>query len=387
MIAIDEALERLIALAPAIAIADVPLPDAAGRWLAHDVAARRTQPAADLSAMDGYAVRFADLGRSLALVGESAAGRPFRGTLTPGQAVRIFTGAELPAGADTILVQEDATRDGNSVRMTGDGPGSIGRHVRRAGLDFRAGETILAAGTRIGAAQIGLAALAGHATLPVRRAIRVAIAATGDELAAVGSDTGLPESNSPMVAAALRDLPVAIAMAGILPDDTDAIAAMLRSSDADLIVTTGGASVGDHDRIRPAVEAAGGTIDFWKVAMRPGKPMLAARLGERLLVGLPGNPVAAFVTSYRFLRPLVAAMAGGSLAFAPRPMPLGAALPANDRRADHVRAVIRDGWVFPAAVQDSSMLRTLAASDCLILRAPHAPPALIGDSVEILDIA
>jgi molybdopterin molybdotransferase len=378
MIAIDEALERLIALAPPIAVADVPLLDAAGRWLARDVAARRTQPVADLSAMDGYAVRFADLDRPLAVAGESAAGRPFAGTLMSGQAVRIFTGAELPAGADTVLVQEDATRDGDTVRMTGDGPGVVGRHVRRAGLDFRAGEAILATGARIGPAQIGLA---------VRRTIRVAIAATGDELTAVGSDTGLPESNSPMVAAALRDLPVSIAMAGILPDDTHAIAAMLRSSDADLIVTTGGASVGDHDRIRPAVEAAGGAIDFWKVAMRPGKPMLAARLGNRLLVGLPGNPVAAFVTSYRFLRPLVAAMAGGSLAFAPRPMPLGAPLAANDRRADHVRAVIRDGRVFPAPVQDSSMLRTLAASDCLILRAPHAPAAAIGDSVEILDIA
>lgn len=387
MIAIDEALTRLIALAPPIATEQAALSAAAGRWLAADVAALRTQPAADLSAMDGYAVRLADLDDRLTLIGESAAGKPFAGSLAPGQAVRIFTGAAVPAGADTILVQEDAAREGESVRKTGSGPGAVGRHIRRAGLDFMIGDTVLARGTWLGAAHIGVAALAGHVALPVHRPIRITIAATGDELAAIGTGTGLPESNTPMIAAALRDLPVELSFPGILPDDTKAIASMLRSSDADLIVTTGGASVGDHDRIRPAIEEAGGSIDFWKVAMRPGKPMLAARIGERLLMGLPGNPVAAFVTTYRFLRPLIAAMSGGHLAFAPRVMTLGAPLPANDHRADHIRAVIRDGRVFAAPFQDSSMLRTLAASDCLILREPAAPAAATGDSVQILDIA
>ncbi|TKD50127.1 molybdopterin molybdotransferase MoeA [Sphingomonas baiyangensis] len=385
MIAIDEALARLIALAPPIAREEAPLARAAGRWLADDVMALRTQPAHDLSAMDGYALRFADLDASLTVIGESAAGRPFPGRVEPGQAVRIFTGAAVPAGADTVLVQEEAAIDGTVLRLAGEGPGRAGRHIRRAGLDFHAGDTIVRTGERIGAARIGLAALAGLATLPVRRPVRVALFGTGDEIGA-GPDA-LPDSNTPMLAAALRDLPVEIVARAVLPDDLHAIAAALGDTPADLIVTTGGASVGDHDLVRPAIEAAGGRIDFWKIAMRPGKPMLAGRIGDAMIVGLPGNPVAAFVTTHRFVRPLLAAMSGGSLALSPRRLPLGAPLPANDRRADHLRGVIRDDRVFPAPTQDSSMLATLAASDCLILRAPFAPTAPAGESVEILDLA
>lgn len=389
MISLDDALARLCALAPPIAAETVPLAQAAGRWLAEPIAAKRTQPMRDLSAMDGYALRFADLPGPIAVIGESAAGRGFAGDIAHGQAVRIFTGAPLPAGADTILVQEEASRDGDVLTLAGEGPGSVGRHIRRAGLDFSTGEALLAAGDRLTPPALALAAVAGHAALPVRRPIRVAIAATGDELVPPGQPVpadSLPESNSILVAAMLAGLPVTIEQLGILPDDRDAIEATFAAVDADLLITTGGASVGDHDLVRPALQAAGGEIDFWRIAMRPGKPMLAGRLRDTLVIGLPGNPVAAFVTTLRFVKPLVVAMSGGSLPLATRLLPLAGPLPANDHRADHLRATIQGGMVHSAGRQDSSMLRTLAHSDCMILRSPHAPAAQPGDSVEVLMI-
>ncbi|MDF7777931.1 molybdopterin molybdotransferase MoeA, partial [Sphingomonas sp. AOB5] len=231
----------------------------------------------------------------------------------------------------------------------------------------------------------------GHAALPVRRKPRIAIAATGDELVAPGEALGpdqLPETNRMMLAAQLADMAVEIIDLGILPDRADALEAAFRTVDADLLVTTGGASVGDHDLVRPALEAAGATIDFWRIALRPGKPMMAGRLGDAVVIGLPGNPVSAFVTTQLFVRPLVAHLAGSTSPFpATRSATLGEPLPANGDRTDYMRAALRDGAVFAAAIQDSSMLRTLARANCLILRHPHAPPANIGDSVEILDIA
>lgn len=341
--------------------------------------------------MDGYAVRFADLPGPLTVVGESAAGRPFAGTIGPGEAARIFTGAVMPEGADTVVVQEEAARDGDKLRLNGKGPGHAGRNVRPRGLDFTQGDILIARGERLSPARIALAAAAGHATLSVGRKLRVAVVASGDELVAPGGPVGvgqLPESNGVMLAAMLGDLPVEVTDLGILPDDLDVMTTCFASVNADILVTSGGASVGDHDLVRPALEAAGGSIDFWRIAMRPGKPMMAGRLGNAVVLGLPGNPVSAFVTATLFLKPLIAAMAG-----ARDPLPqrhsaiLGEALPANDRREDYLRAEWRDGWVVAAPRQDSSMLQTLARADCLLVRPANAPAAAEGDSVEILTLA
>ncbi|MBY0284554.1 MAG: molybdopterin molybdotransferase MoeA [Sphingomonas sp.] len=391
LLPVTEAQERLFALAPRVNAERVPLGAAAGRWLADDVVANRTQPSADLSAMDGYAVRFADLPAPLTVVGESAAGRPFAGTIGPGEAVRIFTGAVMPAGADTVMVQEEAARDGDQLRLDGEGPGRAGRNVRPRGLDFTQGDILIARGERLTPARIALAAAAGHGTLAVARKLRVAVVASGDELVAPGTPVGagqLPESNGVMLAAMLAELPVEVIDLGILPDELEVMTACFAAIDADILVTSGGASVGDHDLVRPALTAAGGTIDFWRIAMRPGKPMMAGRRGNAVVLGLPGNPVSAFVTATLFLKPLIAAMAGATN---PRPAArsatLGAGLPANDHREDYLRAENRDGRVFAASRQDSSMLQTLARADCLIVRAAGAPEAKAGDSVQILTLA
>lgn len=388
LLPVAAAQQRLFALAPALAAETASLNLAAGRWAAAPVTASRTQPEQPLSAMDGYAIRFADLPGPWDVIGESAAGRPFAGTTGAHQAVRIFTGAALPEGADTVLVQEEARREGHRLHLDGEGPLRMASNVRAAGLDFTAGETLIAPGERLTPARIALAAVAGHATLPVHRRARIAIAATGDELRAPGTSLApgqLPESNGAMLAAMLAGLPVEIVDLGILPDRLDALTAAFARVSADILVTTGGASVGDHDLVRPALLAVGAQIDFWKVAVRPGKPMMAGTLGETVVLGLPGNPVSAFVTSQLFLLPLIAQMSGAA-----EPLPVSRAatlaepLPANGPRADYLRAAHRGERVVAAAIQDSSMLRTLARADCLIVRAPHAPPAQTGDSVEIL---
>jgi len=326
------------------------------------------------------------------VIGESAAGRAFNGSIGPGEAARIFTGAAMPAGADSVLVQEEAVREGDALSLAGEGPPRRGGSVRRKGLDFDRGAALIATGTRLTPAAIALAATGGHGALTVNRRLRIAILATGDELIAPGTASddplALPEGNSAMLAAMLADLPADVTVAGIIPDRLDALVAAFSAASADIIVTIGGASVGDHDLVRPALEAAGGTVDFWRIAIRPGKPMLAGRLGEAMVLGLPGNPVSAFVTATLFLRPLIAAMAGAA---DPLPRTLRAELadplPANDHRQDYLRATLVDGRVSAAALQDSSMLATLARATCLIIRPPQAPAAAIDDTVDILPLA
>lgn len=391
LLPIADAQARLLALADRTPVERVRLAEAIGRWAAEPVVARRTQPETDLSAMDGYALRFADLPGPWTVIGESAAGAGFSGSVTPGAAVRIFTGAPMPPGADTVLIQEEAAREGDRLMLAGEGPAYPGRNTRRRGLDFAEGETLIATGERLTPARIALAAIGGHATIPVHRKLRVAIAATGDELVAPGAAIGpaqLPESNRTMLAAQFADLPVEIVDLGILPDDLDALTRTFADVKADLLVTSGGASVGDHDLVRPALEAAGATIDFWRIALRPGKPMMAGRRGDMVVLGLPGNPVSVFVTALLFAKPLIAHRSGAADPFPPlRAAMLGEPLPANGPRTDYLRAAVIDGRVHASAIQDSSMLRTLARSTCLIVRAPHAPAANISDSVEILDIA
>ncbi len=391
LLPIPEAQARLFALAAPLSVENVSLAHAIGRWAAEDVHARRTQPAATLSAMDGYAIRFADLPGPWTLIGESAAGRPFAGMIDAGECARIFTGAALPHGADTVLVQEEAAREGGRVLLAGEGPLALARNTRRQGLDFTEGDRLIARGERLTAARLALAATGAHGALAVARRVRVALAATGDELVPPGSAIdalSLPESNTTMLRALLTDLPVDVVDLGILPDRLDALRDAFAGADVDVLVTTGGASVGDHDLVRPALEAAGGSLDFWRVALRPGKPMLAGRLGDATVVGLPGNPVSVFVTTLLFLKPLIA-----HLSHAADPLPrttratLGEPLAANGGRQDYVRAELRDGLVFSTGLQDSSMLRALARADCLIVRPAEAPIAEAGDSAEVLMVA
>ncbi|HEU0067311.1 MAG TPA: gephyrin-like molybdotransferase Glp [Sphingomonas sp.] len=391
LIPVAEAQMRLFAMSPPLPGEAVPLRAAGGRWAREDVAARRTQPIADLSAMDGYAIRFADMPGPWVVIGESAAGRPFDTAVRKGEATRIFTGAAMPAGADTVLIQEEAGREGGALMLTGEGPSHQGRNVRRRGLDFTQGDRLIEAGEQLTPARIAVAATGGLATLPVARRARVAIVATGDELVAPGdplSGAQLPESNGAMLAAMLADLPVDVIDLGILPDSLPVLRDAFAQVRCDLLVTTGGASVGDHDLVRPALEAAGGAIDFWRIALRPGKPMMAGRLADATVLGLPGNPVSAFVTAILFVRPVIAHLCG-----ARDPLPLtttarlGEDLAENGGRTDYLRAILRDGCVYAAAIQDSSMLLTLARANCLIVRAAGAPRAQTGDSAEILMIA
>ncbi len=391
MITPDDALARLLALAEPVDRETLPLDKAAGRWAAVAISALRTQPAHDLSAMDGYAIRYADMPGPWRVIGESAAGSPSAGSIGRGQAMRIFTGAMLPGGADSIIIQEDVTREGEMLILTGDGPAQQGAHVRRAGSDFIRGQRLIEPGDALTPARIGLAAIGGHAALPARRRIRIALVSTGDELVPVGAEpvTGmLPASNAVMLAAMLGTLPVDLTDVGIVPDNRAAQAAMFRRVvDHDIVVTTGGVSVGDHDLVRPALIDAGAAIDFWKIAMRPGKPLMAGRLGNAVALGLPGNPVSAFVTATLFLKPLIAHMSGAK---APAPALLAATLaddlPATGVRTDYVRARWRDGAIAPLT-GDSGMLFPLADATALIVRPANSGPARTGDKVMIILLA
>ena len=389
---VREAQDRVLALARLVREEIVPLLDAVGRFAAQPVEALRTQPAANLSAMDGYAIRFAERPGPWRVVGESAAGAGLDRALGPGEAARIFTGAPVPGGADTVLVQEEAGRDGGTLTMTGEGPSHHGAHVRLTGSDFQTGDVLIPVGAALSPARIALAAVGGHGALAVRRRVRVALISTGDELVPPGAPVEgvrLPSSNAPMLAAILAGLPVDVVDHGIVRDDLPALMEMLtRATDADIIVTTGGASVGDRDLVRPALEAAGAEVDFWKIAMKPGKPVMAGRLGEAIFLGLPGNPVSAFVTTILFLLPLVRALLGSN---APlplfRPATLGAPLPGTGARAEYLRGRWQDGRVVHLRGQDSSALADLADATLLIARPPYAPALATGDDVEILPIA
>jgi molybdopterin molybdotransferase len=390
MIELAEAQARLFALREPVEAEDVPLVRAMGRWAAADVVALRTQPARDLSAMDGYAIRAADAPGPWRVIGESAAGRLFAGSVGAGEAVRIFTGAVVPEGADCVLIQENATRDGDVLTLTAEAP-LAGKHVRRAGSDFGEDEVLIVRGAAIIPARIALAAMGGHSTIRVGRKLQVAIVSTGDELVPPGQPTSvdqIPSSNGPMLAAMLAEMPVDVDDRGIVRDDVAVLAAEFSAcAGADIIVSIGGASVGDHDLVRPALEAAGANLDFWKIAMRPGKPVMAGTLGSSVVLGLPGNPVSAFVTALLLLKPLIARLGGAS-----DPLPqriearLGAPLPANGNRLDHVRGILTGSVVVPTGINDSSMLSALSSSNILIIRDRNSPEASIGDPVTCLSL-
>jgi molybdopterin molybdotransferase len=394
MLSVEEARARILGALEPVGAETVALSEAWNRVLAAPVRARLTQPPADVSAMDGYAVRAADAteGASLTVIGAAPAGHPFKGEVGPEQAVRIFTGGVVPAGADAILLQEDARGDGGSL-VVGETV-RPGRWIRRAGLDFREGEELLPAGRRLTARDVGLAAAGNHPWLSVHRAPRIGILATGDEISLPGDPVapgGIVSSNAHALAALVRTAGGVPLVLPIARDDVSAIATAARAAKGcDLLVTAGGASVGEHDLVQRALGPEGFALDFWKIAMRPGKPLIWGQLGETPLLGLPGNPVSSLVCGIVFLWPAITALAGRPGLVPPlRPALLGAPLAENDRRADYLRATLSadaaGDWVatpFPA--QDSSMLKTMARADALLLRQPHAPALEAGAAVEVI---
>lgn len=389
MIQVAEAQARLLSLAAPLPLQTLPLEHAINRYLVENVIAKRTQPAADLSAMDGYAIRFGDLPGPFTLVGESAAGSPFADAVGYQQAVRIFTGAHVPAAADTILVQEDARVEGSAIILDGDGPNIIGKHIRRQGSDFVQGDLLVRTGTHLQAGAIAAAAMAGFGTISVGGTPKVKIIGTGDELIPPGKacdPTNIPSSNNIMLHTLLKSLPCTISDAGIVRDNLKlTTAAFNDAADYDVIVTSGGASVGDHDVVQDALMAAGAELDFWRVAMRPGKPLMAARIGKTVVLGLPGNPSSAFVTAILFLLPLVRHFAGSR---SPYPVhglaPVTIDIPAGDDRTEYMRARLESGRITPFGKQDSGMLAPLVDANALIVRHVGAPRLAAGELVPYL---
>lgn len=397
---VAEALARVLAGAEPLPAEPAPLMKAYGRVLAADVAALRTQPPADVSAMDGYAVRSADVADvpvKLKVVGEVAAGHPFEGTVGAGEAARIFTGGVLPPGADAVVIQEHTTRQGDTVVVATST--SKGRNVRVEGLDFKRGAVLLAKGRRLSDRDVALAAAMNHPSLPVHRRAKVAVLATGDELVMPGETPGFGEivySNGYATMALACREGCDIVDLGIVPDRlTETAAAVRRGRDieADILVTSGGASVGDYDLVQKALASEGLALSFWKVALRPGRPMMHGRLGAMHVLGLPGNPASAYVCGVLFLAPLIRRLAGRrDVEPVLDTARLGCALPQNDERADYLRATLapgRDGVpvATPAPAQDSSMLSPLAYADCLLVRAPYAAAADAGDICSIIRLA
>lgn len=382
LISVPEALAEIIARRKPLSREWLGLTECAGRTLAQDVKARTTLPPADVSAMDGYAVRLTDVKQAetrLHVIGEAPAGTPFSGSVGQGETVRIFTGAVMPAGADHIVIQEDTSRDDDYVTIHSAHTDIC--HVRKGGIDFKSGETVLTSGIRLGPAEIAVAAAANLGRLPVFARPKVALLACGDELRAPGSELKAGQiinSNAHALRALLRSWGAMPMDLGILPDDPLRIREAIRNvTDADIIVPIGGASVGDHDHMRQAFADESATLLFEKIAVKPGKPTWLATLGEQSVLGLPGNPASAYVCAHLFLRPLLGTAddAGVHIAQA------GCDLPANGPRETYLRAVLEDGQVVPVPQQDSSLLTPFLTANCLLKRDPHARACKRGEAV------
>lgn len=396
LLPVADALARIIDSASPNSDETVSLHEANGRVLSRPLAALRTHPPFDASAMDGYAVRADDVASvpvNLEVVGTAAAGAGHSGAILAGQATRIFTGAPLPAGADTIVIQENTTRRSEStVEILQSSP--RGKHIRKRGLDFAEGDILLEAGRVMDAAALSLAAAGNHPAISVWKQPLVALIATGDELLPPGSNPGpdqIISSNAFGVASIVSNAGGRVLDLGIAKDDEAAISSLVEdaiSARADVIVTLGGASVGDHDLVNRVLSNLGLDLSFWKIAMRPGKPLMFGRLEQTRCLGLPGNPVSSLVCSHLFLKPLVRALAGLPPANDVKSAVLESAMPSNDERQDYVRARVeeRNGVLFahPFTVQDSSMLRTMAQANAAIIRGPRASEAQAGDPCNVL---
>ncbi len=389
---VADALARLLRDVALTATETVPLREAGSRILAEDIAAGRSQPPFDASAMDGYAVRAADAhqGATLSVIGQSRAGQRFSGTIGDGQAVRIFTGAPVPEGADAILIQENATPSGDRISV--EKSVTQGQFIRPEGLDFKAGDKLMSAGLELSARTIALAASMNQPRLVVRRKPRVAVLATGDELVPPGQTPGddqIISSNGVGISSLVETVGGVANDLGIAADTLPAIeGAIPDPEETDILVIIGGASVGDHDLVQEALTQRGMTLDFWRIAMRPGKPLMVGNLRTMKVLGLPGNPVSALVCGHIFLKPLIRKMLGAAFKQPEITASLTASLPENDERQDYIRAIVeRDETGYratPFSRQDSSMLATLASSNGLIIRPPHAPALPVGADVQAL---
>ncbi len=395
--AVEDAIATILAGAEPLPEEAVGLDLAYRRILARDLAALRTQPPQAMSAMDGYAVRATDAthaGVRLKVTGEVAAGRPFDRPIAAGQAIRIFTGGVIPDGADAVIIQEDTIAHGAEITITE--PAVAGRHIRVAGVDFRAGDLLLRAGIRLNERHLALAAAMNYAQLPVRCRPKVAILATGDELVMPGGNPGPGQivcSNAYALRALAHDEGAQTIDLGIAPDTIEATAQGIRrarDAGAHILMTTGGASVGDHDLVKRSLESEGVTMAFWRIAMRPGKPMMHGRLGAMRVIGLPGNPVSAYVCGFLFVVPLIRKLLGQSVVrHRIESARLGRDVAANDEREDYLRARLErreDGTLIATPVdhQDSSLLANLAVARALVVRRPLAPPAKAGEACDIL---
>jgi molybdopterin molybdotransferase len=397
--AVAEALQRVLADARPMPLETVPLSDALGRVLAEDLTALRTQPPAAVSAMDGYAVRAADVAQApveLKLIGEVAAGHPFDGEVKTGETARIFTGGVIPKGADTVVIQEIAAREGDTV--TFQKPTAKGRNVRDQGIDFTQGQTLLRKGRRLTDRDLMLAAAMNYPKLSVHRRPKVTVLGTGDELVAPGATPAPGEivySNGFALLALARNEGAEVSDLGIARDNVEDIAAVVRRArdgGADILLTSGGASVGEHDLVQRALATEGLDLSFWRVALRPGRPMMHGRLGPMQVLGVPGNPVSSYVCAFLFLVPLIRRLSGRTdVEHHPLPARLGRDLPVNDERADYLRATLSEGPDGPIATplpaQDSSLMAPLAKADCLLIREPNAPAAGSGSRCVILKLA
>ncbi len=395
---VAEALQRVLADAKPLPGETVFLNETLGRVLTKDVTALRTQPPAAVSAMDGYAVRASDVATApvtLKVIGEVAAGHPFAKQVARGQAVRIFTGGVMPTGSDTVVIQELATSAGDSVTI--EKPTSKGRNVRAQGIDFARDQVLLHKGHRLTDRDLMLAAAMNHPSLSVHRRPKVAVLGTGDELVAPGSEPGPGEivySNGFALTALAHNEGAEVHDLGIARDSiADIVSAVRRARNwnADILLTSGGASVGEHDLVQRALAAEGLDLSFWRVALRPGRPMMHGRLGGMQVLGVPGNPVSSFVCAFLFLVPLIRRLAGRQdIERIPQAARLGRDLPANDERTDYLRATLVAGTDGPVATplpdQDSSLMAPLAKADCLVIREPHAAAAAKGSDCVILKL-
>ncbi|MBI1204344.1 MAG: molybdopterin molybdenumtransferase MoeA [Rhodopseudomonas sp.] len=396
---VAEALARVLADARPLPSENIVLPQGRGRVLSQSLSAQRTQPPDAVSAMDGYAVRADDVANApvtLSLIGEVAAGHPFDGVVGQGQTARIFTGGLMPNGADTVVIQEHTARDGDRITVVK--PTAKDRNVRAKGIDFSQGDTLLAQGRLLTDRDLMLAAAMNYPSLPVTRRPKVAILGTGDELIMPGKALKPGEivySNGFALTALAQSEGADVIDLGIARDKLDDIVVRVRRAreeGCDILVTSGGASVGDHDLVQRALAAEGLDLSFWRVALRPGRPMMHGRLDRMHVLGLPGNPVSSYVCAFLFLVPLIRTLSGRSdIDHQLEPALLGRDLPENDERADYLRATVErgpDGLVAtPVLNQDSSLMAPLAAADCLVIRSPHAPAAVTGSRCVILKLA